>query len=73
MMPLSDIGNQTFTGVDLAILFFAAVGVLDRFRRQRQHLAHVRVNDHRLQNLVIVVRAVFGGGSQTARAVNSGR
>jgi len=62
-MGFSNFPEDSFSGVDLTVLLDGAIGVLDGFREKRDHLPQVGMNDHRLENLMMITgfsMLVFG-------------
>src|SRR3989304_392151 len=59
-MRFADIGDDPFPRIYLTVLFIGAITVLDRFREKRQYLAQVRMDNNRLENLVMIACSPFG-------------
>jgi hypothetical protein len=47
-MHLADVADDPLARINFTILFGVAVGIGDGFRSQRQDLAHIRIEYHRL-------------------------
>jgi len=67
----TDVGNNALGRIDLAILLGGAVGIGHGLRGQGQHLAHMGIYHHGLQNLVRVTGGAFSPfAGQALGAVN---
>ena len=49
---LAQLRNKPFGGIAFAIIFLRSILFHDRFRHQRNHCTHVRMNDRRAQHLM---------------------
>ena len=59
-MRFADFSKNSFSGVDLTVLLVHPITVLDRLWKKRQYLATVRMDDHGLENLVMIADISFG-------------
>ena len=71
---LAELGNEAFGGIALTIMFGRPILFHHRFGHQRNHGAHVRMNQRRAQHVVrIGGRTIAVNLVQTRRTVNRRR